>query len=439
MDATYETRMGKYVENPQRSGEIGPTRGVTKHRNTLRYEAHIWHQGKQFYLGSYDCQKHAAQAYDKMAVYLGKNTDRLNYSKTLPHIQRSGNQAATPQQFLAKIRKESCGFARGASKFRGVSIRGPNQKWEARIGSLLGKSYTYLGTFHTGEDAARAYDVAAVLSRGKAALTNHDIQDYQVLVDRVDHATKELKRSLQEHFVRNIKVNWGGDHQEGSSFWMRAIHNLAAYMLPTDTLHLTTDNHLEARRSAHFKLCPEGFVALHPANGSVADSRGGIPTISCSRITQFLRARKRRVQTAGRELTRTHRLRIYPRENQSVHERRKMEESPGAFHLDNTDNSWSTEPAFGLKVVEEKEHTHPTCLDPTMLLANDQMDPALQKIASVLKSDNIVTQGSQISSIQAYPKDPPKGCLEKPSNSLPFLWNISSVDGYVDGQLMHMH
>lgn len=116
-----------------------------------------------------------------------------------------------------------------------------------------------------------------------------------------------------------------------------------------------------------------------------------------------------------------------------------MEESPGAFHLDNTDNSWSTEPAFGLKVVEEKEHTHPTCLDPTMLLANDQMDPALQKIASVLKSDNIVTQGSQISSIQAYPKDPPKGCLEKPSNSLPFLWNISSVDGYVDGQLMHMH
>lgn len=40
-------------------------------------------------------------------------------------------------------------------------------KWEARIGRVDGSKYLYLGTFENAEEAARAYDRAAVKFRGR--------------------------------------------------------------------------------------------------------------------------------------------------------------------------------------------------------------------------------------------------------------------------------
>ena len=40
-------------------------------------------------------------------------------------------------------------------------------KWEARIGRVDGSKYLYLGTFESAEEAARAYDRAAVKFRGR--------------------------------------------------------------------------------------------------------------------------------------------------------------------------------------------------------------------------------------------------------------------------------
>ncbi|XP_042380300.1 ethylene-responsive transcription factor WRI1-like [Zingiber officinale] len=50
-------------------------------------------------------------------------------------------------------------------------------RWEARIG-VFGDKYRYLGTFSTQEDAARAYDRAAIQFRGPNAVTNFDISNY---------------------------------------------------------------------------------------------------------------------------------------------------------------------------------------------------------------------------------------------------------------------
>jgi hypothetical protein len=59
------------------------------------------------------------------------------------------------------------------TKFRGVS-RQPSGRYGAQIRESKGKArtHTWLGTFDKAEDAARAFDAAAVARCGPAAITN---------------------------------------------------------------------------------------------------------------------------------------------------------------------------------------------------------------------------------------------------------------------------
>ncbi|RVW58493.1 AP2-like ethylene-responsive transcription factor [Vitis vinifera] len=148
---------------PQRSSIF---RGVTRHRWTGRYEAHLWDKncwnesqnkkGRQVLrvledfaefmvvglVGAYDDEEAAAHAYDLAAL------------------------------------KKSSGFSRGVSKYRGVARHHHNGRWEARIGRVFGNKYLYLGTYATQEEAATAYDMAAIEYRGLNAVTNFDLSRY---------------------------------------------------------------------------------------------------------------------------------------------------------------------------------------------------------------------------------------------------------------------
>ncbi|XP_052192208.1 ethylene-responsive transcription factor WRI1-like [Diospyros lotus] len=79
------------------------------------------------------------------------------------------------EEYLAALRRESDSFARGASKYRGVARH--NDRWEARIGRVIGKNL-YLGTYDTEEEAAQAYDMAAILCKGRNAVTNFNVNIY---------------------------------------------------------------------------------------------------------------------------------------------------------------------------------------------------------------------------------------------------------------------
>ncbi|XP_010414508.1 PREDICTED: ethylene-responsive transcription factor RAP2-7 isoform X2 [Camelina sativa] len=138
-------------------------RGVTFYRRTGRWESHIWDCGKQVYLGGFDTAHAAARAYDRAAIkFRGVDAD-INFTLGDYEEDMKQVQNLSKEEFVHILRRQSTGFSRGSSKYRGVTLHKCG-RWEARMGQFLGK---------------KAYDKAAINTNGREAVTNFEMSSYQ--------------------------------------------------------------------------------------------------------------------------------------------------------------------------------------------------------------------------------------------------------------------
>ncbi|GKV20022.1 hypothetical protein SLEP1_g30202 [Rubroshorea leprosula] len=272
-------------------------RGVTRHRWTGRYEAHLWdnsckkegqtRKGRQVYLGGYDMEDKAARAYDLAALkYWGPSTHinfpLENYREELEEMKNMNRQ-----EYVAHLRRKSSGFSRGASIYRGVTRHHQHGRWQARIGRVAGNKDLYLGTFSTQEEAAEAYDIAAIKFRGVNAVTNFDITRYDVEKIMASNSllAGELARRNKEAESTNEVVKYSTPSQNNGEAIQSESNNgngsdwkMASYQSPQeqqpnvgsvesmDQKSLGNGNY----RNASFSMALQDLMGIDSVNSSQA-------------------------------------------------------------------------------------------------------------------------------------------------------------------------
>lgn len=233
------------------SARGGPSRyrGVVWHKSNSKWEARIYEGGKQKFLGYFTNEDAAALAYDDYAIRVHGNVSKLNFPEryadvALPQPVRSiGSEkpkgapgtvagSARPNTLhrgAPKVPNLSHGVGmgsssarhggmrvqpvKGSSRFRGVSWNSNCSKWRAQV--WKGSEVHHLGYFEREEDAARAYDEAALRIRGPDAPTNYPRSHYGVVSDDEEegtmdryHLSRTRTHSGDEGGSRMLGVSW---------------------------------------------------------------------------------------------------------------------------------------------------------------------------------------------------------------------------------------
>lgn len=134
-------------------------KGVYLDEKCSKWISRLKVDGKQKYLGSFDCEDDAAEAYNAAVL---ENYGEDAYRNIIGE-DNSANNVTVQEMLRAERRKNK-------PTYRGVYIRGEKRYISAQI--VIGDRTVYLGTFNTRKKAARAYDKKAYELYGDKAILN---------------------------------------------------------------------------------------------------------------------------------------------------------------------------------------------------------------------------------------------------------------------------
>ncbi|KAG1656379.1 hypothetical protein FOA52_011004 [Chlamydomonas sp. UWO 241] len=143
-----------------------------KQRNSSRFMGVSWHKAKSSWavqltdpqtkrsrhIGYVVSEEDAARAYDRAAVEAHGPGAKRNFP----------DEDVSEMPVTAFVERKQ----RGSSRFLGVYWHTANSSWHVRLTDPLTKSSRHVGGFTSEEDAARAYDAAAVQAHGPSAKRN---------------------------------------------------------------------------------------------------------------------------------------------------------------------------------------------------------------------------------------------------------------------------
>ncbi|XP_050159930.1 AP2-like ethylene-responsive transcription factor ANT isoform X4 [Malus sylvestris] len=242
-------------------------RGVTRHRWTGRYEAHLWdnsckkegqtRKGRQVYLGGYDMEEKAARAYDLAALKYWGSSTHINFPLDNYAAQLEEMKNMSRQEYVAHLRRHH-----------------QHGRWQARIGR------------GTQEEAAEAYDIAAIKFRGANAVTNFDITKYDVekimssntlLAGEFARRAKVIEPNIAAPAIEynpptqnNAEVNQPEINNGNSLDWKMALYQSAAQQ-QADSCVQTLDQKSVGSvsyRNLSFSMALEDYIGVESAHSS---------------------------------------------------------------------------------------------------------------------------------------------------------------------------